>query len=243
MNERSYRRAGILKYVLASALTLTLSSAPSRAFETKGLGFTAPQIKGTSNVYNPQVGDIVYDYNVAQFFGYDSNGSWQPMSTSGTTTPAGMVIAFAGSTTPVGYFLCDGSAVSRTTFSALFTALSTTYGSGDGSTTFNLPNMQGLFVRGAGSQTISGVAYSGGTLGAKQQDQFQGHTFASPMTDLNNSVWGRSSLSATGGVFNGNASSTALKDSGPITDGTNGTPRAGTETRPANISLRYLIKY
>jgi microcystin-dependent protein len=50
---------------------------------------------------------------------------------------------FAGSTAPTGWLLCDGTAVSRTTYSDLFAITSTTYGVGDGSTTFNLPNLKG----------------------------------------------------------------------------------------------------
>lgn len=57
--------------------------------------------------------------------------------------PSGAILQFAGATAPTGYLLCDGSAVSRTTYSGLFTAISTTYGTGDGTTTFNLPNLKG----------------------------------------------------------------------------------------------------
>lgn len=55
--------------------------------------------------------------------------------------PAGTVITYAGTKTPGGYLFCDGSAVSRTTYSKLFAAIGTTYGIGDGSTTFNLPKI------------------------------------------------------------------------------------------------------
>ena len=55
--------------------------------------------------------------------------------------PAGTVITYAGTSTPDGYLFCDGSAVSRTTYSKLFEAIGTTYGNGDGSTTFNLPKI------------------------------------------------------------------------------------------------------
>jgi microcystin-dependent protein len=58
-------------------------------------------------------------------------------------TPAGVVQQYAGSTAPAGFLLCDGSAVSRTTYAALFAVISTTYGAGDGATTFNLPNLKG----------------------------------------------------------------------------------------------------
>jgi microcystin-dependent protein len=58
-------------------------------------------------------------------------------------SPAGMVSQFAGSTAPTGWLLCDGSAVSRTTYATLFTAIGTAYGTGNGSTTFNVPNLKG----------------------------------------------------------------------------------------------------
>ena len=62
-------------------------------------------------------------------------------SSLSTIAPTGVVQAFAGSTTPQGWLLCDGSAVSRTTYAALFAVIGTTYGAGNGSTTFNLPNL------------------------------------------------------------------------------------------------------
>lgn len=67
--------------------------------------------------------------------------------------PAGCVMAFAGGgTAPAGWFICDGHEVSRTAYPALFAAIGVTYGSGDGSTTFNLPDFRGRFLRGYLSQ-------------------------------------------------------------------------------------------
>ena len=63
--------------------------------------------------------------------------------TGSTLTPTGVVLPYAGSSAPAGWLMCTGQAVSRTTYAALFAALGTTYGSGDGSTTFNLPDMRG----------------------------------------------------------------------------------------------------
>lgn len=57
--------------------------------------------------------------------------------------PAGMIAPYAGASAPAGWLLCQGQAVSRTTYAALFAVTGTTYGTGDGSTTFNLPNLQG----------------------------------------------------------------------------------------------------
>jgi len=57
--------------------------------------------------------------------------------------PPGVILPYGGATAPSGYLLCDGSAVSRTTYADLFDVIGTTYGAGDGSTTFNLPDLKG----------------------------------------------------------------------------------------------------
>ena len=62
--------------------------------------------------------------------------------------PSGAVLYFAGQTAPAGWLKANGAAVSRTTYAALFAAIGTTYGAGDGSTTFNLPDLRGEFMRG-----------------------------------------------------------------------------------------------
>jgi microcystin-dependent protein len=63
----------------------------------------------------------------------------------------GMMIPYAAAAIPTGYFLCDGQAISRTTYAALFLAIGTTYGIGDGATTFNIPDCRGRAVIGAGT--------------------------------------------------------------------------------------------
>lgn len=62
---------------------------------------------------------------------------------TGDTLPIGAIIPYSNSTAPTNWLVCDGSAVSRTTYANLFSVIGTTYGSGDGSTTFNLPNLKG----------------------------------------------------------------------------------------------------
>ena len=64
-------------------------------------------------------------------------------TTINTNTPVGCINLYAGSTAPTGWLICDGSAVSRTTYADLFNAIGTSYGAGDGSTTFNVPNLKG----------------------------------------------------------------------------------------------------
>ena len=76
--------------------------------------------------------------------------------------PSGSVIPFAGSTAPVGFLLCDGSEVSRTDYPYLFDVIGTTYGEGDGNTTFNLPNLQDKFIEGASNTNAVGTEMSAG---------------------------------------------------------------------------------
>ena len=72
--------------------------------------------------------------------------------------PAGTVIAFAANKAPDGYLLCNGAAVSRTTYATLFSAISTTYGAGNGSSTFALPNLTDKFIQGSGTAGTSKAA-------------------------------------------------------------------------------------
>ena len=86
----------------------------------------------------------------------------------------GFIKTFAGATPPEGTLLCDGSAVSRDTYSELFAAIGTTWGEGDGSTTFNLPDLRNKWVVGSGSLFANGATIEAslpeitGTIGSAQ---------------------------------------------------------------------------
>lgn len=139
--------------------------------------------------------------------------------------PAGAIQFFAMSTTPSGWLKANGAAVSRTTYATLFAAIGTVFGVGDGSTTFNLPDLRGEFVRGFddGKGTDSGRAF-----GSSQAGQLPSHTHVMPQ-----------GLSGGGGSFQwaggGNGVST-------ITSATGGTENSS-ESRPRNIALLACIKY
>jgi microcystin-dependent protein len=102
------------------------------------------------------------------------DGTTQTTAASGNAIPAGSVMDYAGATAPSGWLLCAGQAVSRSTYADLFTAISTTYGVGDGSTTFNLPDLRGRVAVGkddmngtaANRITSGGSGITGTTLGA-----------------------------------------------------------------------------
>ena len=166
----------------------------------------------------------------AKLYGSDSN-----------TGHIGEIKPYAGSIVPDRFLATDGTAISRTTYAELFSAIGTTYGVGDGSTTFNLPNTKGIFLKGVGSQTISGIVHTG-TLGTTENDQMQGHRHK---YYAGNTGGGSLNLSPYVGGILQNQDLTATN--GPVTDattdGTNGTPRIGTETKPANVAVNYAIRY
>ena len=240
--------------------------------------------------------------------------------------PPGCVLPFAGTNPPSGWLICDGRAVSRAVYPALYSAVGTSHGSGDGTTTFNLPDYRGQFMRGAISSALNSITGSGtaasntatftahginrtgmkvrlnsGTLsglstgttyyaivvdsntlafaesranalsstklaitgansavitqfedpdtrsafavggnsiglGSSQTDQMQGHIHPSGV--YYDSVGG-------GGVSFGQQQSdnpSPIWTGSPASDGTNGTPRTGQETRPQNVSVNYIIK-
>lgn len=88
--------------------------------------------------------------------------------------PAGTMILFGGTSTPSGWFWCDGSAYSRTTYAALFAAIGTTWGVGDGSTTFNVPDLRGRAPIGVGQ----GIGLTNRTLGSKLGEESHALTLA-----------------------------------------------------------------
>lgn len=158
--------------------TWTLSAL---AAATAGDGFTV-------SVRNSGSGVITFDPNLSEtvdsgatlaisagesFVLYCNGTAWVTIGKA-SGVPSGALIAYAGSTTPSGWLLCDGSAVSRTTYASLFTAIGTTHGVGDGSSTFNLPDMRGRVAAGkddmggsaASRLTTAGSGVDGATLGA-----------------------------------------------------------------------------
>ena len=96
------------------------------------------------------------------------------------TTPVGVIQPFAGVNAPAGWLFCDGSAISRIQYPELFSALSTTYGSGDGSTTFNIPDMRGRMPVGLGTHTdVATLGNNEGATLANRRPKHQ-HTIYDP---------------------------------------------------------------
>lgn len=102
-------------------------------------------VKGLTNLTIDGVGNLsMLAANIAGALGY-------------APQPTGIMQQFAGATAPIGWLLCDGAAVSRTSYASLFAVVGTTYGAGDGSTTFNVPNMKDRVPVGAGTSHTLGA--------------------------------------------------------------------------------------
>lgn len=149
-----------------------------------------------------------------------------PKLADGVATPSGQVALYARSTAPTGWLKANGAAISRTTYAALFTAIGTTFGAGDGSTTFQLPDLRGEFIR--GWDDSRGVD-AGRALGSWQAGQIESHSHALP--------------SESGGSENIQSLTATQNDDEGISPLSQTGLTGGNETRPRNVALLACIKF
>ena len=187
----------------------------------------------------PATGDIRFNTTLTQFEGY--NGSaWGEIANG---VPAGSVFSFATTTVPTGYLECNGAAVSRSTYASLFSAISTTWGVGDGSSTFNLPDLRGQFVR--GWDNSAGVD-SGRSFASSQSDQNKSHNHSINDSGHNHTIgnWGGNFGGGSGALtFRNDVSGTNGSIIQNSTTGISIQNDGGTEVRVKNYALMYVIKF
>ena len=166
---------------------------------------------------------ITYNDGTLQSTAYTGSGGGGDVvgATPSVDTAIGMVAPFAMDSVPIGWLHCDGSEVSRDTYSLLYAKVADLYGAGDGSTTFNLPNLQDEFIRGS-SDTLP--------VGNKQDEEVGKH--------IHNIGGSAGQFPAAGGSgvqsVKGNTAA-ATYNAGNIGDG------IGDETRPRNVAMLYCI--
>jgi len=165
-----------------------------------------------------QMASTDYADTVAEFEATTAKGEAVALS-----SPSGAVMAFARNSAPTGWLKANGAAVSRTTYAALFASIGTTFGAGNGTTTFNLPDLRGEFVRGwADDRSVD----TGRVFGSAQSEEFKAHTHAITIADNGSASSGTTSVSSSS-ISNNSLESTSA---------------GGTETRPRNVALLYCIK-
>lgn len=141
--------------------------------------------------------------------------------------PPGTVAYFAATTSPAGWLRANGATVSRTTYANLFAVIGTTFGAGDGHSTFNLPDLRGEFIRGWDDGRGVDV---GREIGSHQLDALQQHTHKIATRAQNNG--GNAVARGEGGSWGA-----------PSTEQVDTHARTAAETRPRNVALLAMIKY
>ena len=196
-----------------------------------------------------ETGDLFATYDAV--LTYATTQAVQQLAVQAIPPGTGMPY-FGSGAAPLGWLLCDGAAVSRATYADLFAAISTTWGAGDGSTTFNLPDGRGGVLRGAGTGTVNGRNKVGPAVGAKQEDQMQritgefnalqlvaasaGAVTTGAFTFGTTTVANRNSTSGESGNnpgFTFNSANSPNARASATTDG---------ETRPYSIGVQWIIK-
>lgn len=167
----------------------------------------------------------------------DTGAAWADITAPSSLMPVSTILPYAGnpSVTPTGYLYCNGQAISRTTYADLFAKIGTTWGQGDGSTTFNVPDLRGVVIRGWNDTASDGfidpdsasrtARLTGGAtannVGSFQQDALAAHT---------HTYTGSGGSGFAGGVSGG---------FGAQVTGSTG----GNETRGKNAFVGYIIRY
>ena len=160
--------------------------------------------------------------------------------------PVGATTFFAGLTAPLGWLIADGRAISRTSYGALFDVIGTTYGAGNGSTTFNLPDLRGMFAR--GWDTAGGTARGcdvGRAFGSTQQDALQNFTGVFKGFDRLNAIpSSQAGIFCTFGRFNPELSGGSSGSWGTCQClVVSNVARVANQTRPMNVAMLPCIKY
>jgi len=177
--------------------------------------------------------------------------------------PAGSIIPFAGpaENIPAGWMLCDGSAISRSNYANLYNAIGVAWGTGDGSTTFNIPDLRGMFLRGvAGTDTVGDPdapnrmpnvrgGNSGNNVGSYQNDAIRNiiGSIVGASWNLNGPLPGASVGDGAFYVYQRTGSNGSGGSNGSLAhefnfDASRVVP-TGSDNRPKNVAVTYIIKY
>lgn len=161
-----------------------------------------------------------------------------PRGNAGSGAAVGSIALFAGATIPEGYLLCDGAALSRTVYAELFGVIGTTWGAGDGSTTFNLPDFSGKFIRGTGGNAAAlGTVQAEGLPNAEGWFQLRYGSIVSADNSMFTSI---QDTTATSASYTGQQATTKITMS---LSGANPIFGASNHVTPENCALNVIIKY
>lgn len=222
-------------YTNTGALTLSVNG-----------GSAISVVKTTTSGTAILTGTEVVAGNVIGVTYYSTTGQFQLVTNNvSIATPPGQIATYGMTSCPSGWLAANGSAVSRSTYAILFSTIGSTWGNGDGSTTFNLPDLRGTFVRGTGTNGTYGTAV-GQAVGTYAADTYLNHNHtASQAAHTHTYTQVTTTAQAVGGsgsnYFNNSTTGTTSSTTPAVTVDTSTT--GGTETKPKNYGVLYCIKY
>ncbi len=250
-NTMGFATAGVERVEISDAGLDMSNGLPIRFQDSSGAPFVA--LKSPASVSS----NITFtlpgaDGSAGEFLKTDGSGALSFATPQ--SVPTGAVFCMAVASAPSGYLECNGAAVSRTTYSVLFGVIGTQYGTGNGSSTFNLPDLRGEFVRGFdnGKGTDSGRS-----IGSSQSDQNKQHNHTATSTSSVTDSGHNHTIGNYGGSFGGGSGATVFRsdasgtNSSIIQNATTGITVAttttiandgGNESRPRNVAMMYVIK-
>ena len=216
--------------IFAVSGTENLTSITGRVGGQVLLRFAAARtiVHHATSLILPGGANIVAAIGDIALMGADASGNWRCLLYQRATGKAdngyfpGDILFVAKNTAPTGFLKANGALVSRTTYAALFAEIGTTWGAGDGSTTFALPDLRGEFIR--GWDDARGVD-AGRVFGSAQADDFKSHLHTQYSYGVGVTLGANTIYQAAASL------------------GTNTGSTGGTETRPRNVALLACIKY
>ena len=197
-----------------------------------------------------------------QVYANSSTPLWEKAGSQGGILPAGMVMGWATATPPLGWLICNGATVSRTTYAELFAVIGTTYGAGDGMTTFVIPNLAGKVMRGSALVSYPLGASGGADSITLNSNQIPVHTHPVSITDPGHShdvvlsgmyndgdtgsgiVYAGQGLAGTAGPRTSDPGAAQTTTTGiTASAGNNTTTSSPIDIRDSYQALNYIIKY
>ena len=251
-NTMGFSTAGTQRVGISNAGLDMLNALPIRFQDSSGAPFVS--LQSPSALSGNVALTLPASITNGGFLQTDGSGNLSFQIVAGVPTSAVFCVAVA--TVPTGYLECNGNAVSRTTYAALFAIIGTNYGTGNGSSTFNLPDLRGEFIRGFdnGKGTDSGRSIA--TF--QSADNAQHNHSASSSVSESSHTHNQQGLALGGGsgsvaITLGSGQSYQIGYSGSISSRSSGsattgisvsttTSNQGSEARPRNIAMMYIIK-
>ena len=247
-NSIQFATAGTARLTITDTGLNVINGLPIRFQDASGSPFVS--LKSPSSLSGNVALTLPSSITNGGFLQTDGSGNLSFQIVAGV--PTGSVFCMAVVSIPSGYLECNGNAVSRSTYSALFAVIGTAYGSGNGSSTFNLPDLRGEFIRGVdrgrGVDSGRNIATPQGSQNAQHNHSASSTSSVTDPGHKHNLNFNMGSIISSGGAFglkdSGNADRMFTATTGiSVSTSTSIGNQGGNESRPRNVAMMYIIKF